>query len=424
MTVAHLGPPPAQGGGPAGYLQQLERALAAPGDSTHQVLFPRAVVPHRADAQARPAPWPLTLLRRARRTWWRAPRQFRAPEADLTRVDGVASAQVAAVWADLQARAAASIRQAKDAAADVWFAHDAPTAERALAERPPGSQVWLLMHTPMPLALYLVWCWGVCEALWETVWAYPDVQAWAARERAVMQAVDRLIVPTPEAGDELARVDPELRRSLEAATFLMTGASRDVGRAIANTTGTHRHRWGLPADVPVVLFLGNAQPYRGLDLLLSALPHLEGAPPGLLAVAGCPVDALPFHARLRALGSVRDVPDLLAAVDAVVNVNRFSLFDLSTIEACEAGRLLMLSRAGGNRSFERLGAGCRMLRSSDPRGIAEGLAHVFAMPPAERRELGRQSRVCYESHLTPGHLRSRHLALYDMAAADRFVGHA
>jgi hypothetical protein len=137
----------------------------------------------------------------------------------------------------------------------------------------------------------------------------------------------------------------------------------------------------------------------------------------VIAVAGCPAEQIPFHPRLRALGTVTDVADLLAAVDFVINVNRFSLFDLSTIEAVEAGRPLLLSPVGGNLTFRDLGAGCVMIESLEPSAIAAGVRTAFAMPASVRAELGARSRACYDAHLTPRHLRQRHVDLYDAAAA-------
>jgi glycosyltransferase involved in cell wall biosynthesis len=114
---------------------------------------------------------------------------------------------------------------------------------------------------------------------------------------------------------------------------------------------------------------------------------------------------------------VSDVGVLLMAVDVVINVNRFSLFDLSTIEALEAGRPLLLTPVGGNLAFEGLGAGAVMLDAVEPAAIAAGLRAVFDMAPAARAALGARSRACYETHLTPRHLRQRHVDLYDAAAA-------
>jgi len=107
------------------------------------------------------------------------------------------------------------------------------------------------------------------------------------------------------------------------------------------------------------------------------------------------------------------------AVDFVINVNRFSLFDLSTIEAMEAGKPLLLHSIGGNRAFERLGAGCVMLRDLEPATIGAGLAHLSSLQQSMLLSLGRQSRECWERHLTPRLMWERHLALYDMTGARR-----
>jgi len=165
-------------------------------------------------------------------------------------------------------------------------------------------------------------------------------------------------------------------------------------------------------------FLGSLQPYRGFDALVAGLDRLADATalPGTIAVAGPPPDSVPVHDRLRALGPVDDVSSLLAAVDFVVSVNRFSLFDLSLIEALEAGRMLLLHDTGGNRAFRALGAGCVSIPNLTPASVAAGLEQCFSMRQSEIDQLGRLSRACYEAHLTPAHFARHHLALYDRAA--------
>src|SRR5262249_14210669 len=154
-----------------------------------------------------------------------------------------------------------------------------------------------------------------------------------------------------------------------------------------------------PLDQPVGLYLGNHQAYRGLDVLLAAAMQLDrNAAPGIVAVAGPPVSHVPKHPRLRALGHVSRVADLMSAVDFVVNVNRFSLFDLSTIEAVEAGKALLLHATGGNVTFHDLGAGAEMLPDLEVRTVADGLARMFAMSAADRRRLEWMSRACYDAH--------------------------
>jgi hypothetical protein len=106
------------------------------------------------------------------------------------------------------------------------------------------------------------------------------------------------------------------------------------------------------------------------------------------------------------------VGDLLHAVDFVVNANRFSLFDLSLIEACQAGKPLLLSDIGGNKTFERLGAGCRFFRGMENGDIVAGLNEMFACPDPELAKMGEGSAACYNEELTLEKLWARHKQLY------------
>jgi hypothetical protein len=135
-----------------------------------------------------------------------------------------------------------------------------------------------------------------------------------------------------------------------------------------------------------------------------------------VAIAGASRGERPVHPRGRYLGFVHEVTDLLHAVDFIINVNRFSLFDLSTIEAAETGRPMLLHATGGNITFQRLGAGTVMLENLNTTTIARGLEECFTMRADQRVDLGRASRRCYEEHLTLQHLWRGHAALYDGAA--------
>ncbi|HEY0782011.1 MAG TPA: hypothetical protein VGE98_06135, partial [Thermoanaerobaculia bacterium] len=413
-------PPLARLGGPAGYLYELARAATA--DSRgHEVLFPpvapRAAAPARSPVQEARTRL-LQSAGRFKRRLFGVPRFYRPPLAELEQEGGRLAAKLEAnadhVWLE-----AASSREAAQAGADVLFAHDVFVAERLLAERRPDQEVWLLAHAPFPMALYLAWSWAIPELPWETIAAFPDVRAGISRELRVWEGVDRLIVPCREAGDELVRVDPRFAAPLRRADLLLSGAAGpEMARATARRSPSRR-AFRLPERQPVGLFLGNAQPYRGLDALVAALPFLPSgrALPGVVAVAGPPAETVAHHPRLRALGRVSAVPELLRAIDFVINVNRFSLFDLSTIEATEAGAPLLLHATGGNNTFRDLGAGCQMIGDLAPATVAAGLAEMFVLPTEGRSALAAASRTCYETHLTPAHLWRRHLDLYDVAAA-------
>jgi glycosyltransferase involved in cell wall biosynthesis len=241
-------------------------------------------------------------------------------------------------------------------------------------------------------------------------------------ELGVWKRADGLVIPCPEARDSFQAVDSRFGDVLNRARHVLSGASAPAGRPIEK-----KESRGAASPKPrsgeggVGLYLGSPEPYRGFDALLAGI---ETLPPGsnlTIAVAGPDPRKLPAHPAIRALGRVEDVGALLASVDFLINVNRFSLFDLSTIEAAQAGKPLLLHAVGGNRAFERLGAGCIMLRDLEPPTVAECLARTAALDAATLTALGHQSRKCWEQHLTPRHMWDRHLTLYDELAGD---GHA
>lgn len=412
MIVGHVGPPPRRIGGPAGYLHQLQAGAASDPAPRHDVRFP-AVAATAAQPKS-PAPPPLGLLTRARRKIF-GPKFYRPSIAGLLRAGGDVDRMMREMMTTVSAESEASLDAAlRDA--DVIFTHEPFAAEQALARRRPGQQVWMLCHQVTPLALYIVWSWGVPEADWRTLVSYPDVRTWTDWEIDVWSRVDRLIIPCAEAGESFRTIDTRFNALLDRASFVLSGAAAPETSGAASAE-QRRH---AEADPPRLgLYLGSAEPYRGFDALAAAVERL---PPDIrlaIAVAGPHPSKVPSHPIFRALGRVDDVAGLLASVDFLINVNRFNLFDLSTIEATQAGKALLLHAFGGNRAFARLGAGCVMLDDVEPATIGNGLMRMAAIDKASLQALGRRSRACWEQHLTPPHMWDRHLALYDEAARAR-----
>jgi glycosyltransferase involved in cell wall biosynthesis len=293
--------------------------------------------------------------------------------------------------------------------ADVIFTHDPFSAEAAFRQRASNQQVWMMCHGVTPIVLYAVWSWGIPEADWRSFLDFPDVRVWIDWELDVWSRVDRLVFPCPEAADSFRVIDSRFDPLADRAQFVLSGA------AAPEQSGADLS--GLRSDGKrVCLYLGSAEPYRGFDALLAAAEILSPSVNLAIAVAGPPASKVPKHPLIHALGRVEHVAELFASVDFLINVNRFSLFDLSTIEATEAGKPLLLHAVGGNRAFERLCAGCVMLRDVEPATIAAGLTHVASLEESMLLALGRQSRECWERQLTPRHMWERHLALYDAAA--------
>ena len=345
------------------------------------------------------------------------PRYYRPDPDEIRREGSPLAVMFSASLENTRALNAESLSAARSRSADVLFTHDIAGAEAALSQ-PRRAQVWLMLHSPMPLGLYSAWSWGIPEMDWRELLTLPDVRALIDREIDVCRRVDRLIVPCTEAFDELVRCDARFDSLRPRVSYVLTGAQRFRGSRPVSKAAA-RAQFGLPLDQPVGLFLGNREPYRGLDRLLAGLDATcdRRVVPGCVAVAGPDPQYVRGHSRVRPLGHVRDVATLFAAADFVINVNRFSLFDLSLIEAVEAGKPLLLHATGGNRTFLRLGAGCEMLPDLESSTIASGVEQMFTLSPAALTSHGERSRACYERHLTPATFRAAHERLYASAAS-------
>jgi glycosyltransferase involved in cell wall biosynthesis len=419
MIVAHVGPPPGRIGGPAGYLHQLQSGASTDPQARHVVRFP----PASTTAPKRPPPPPLSLLTRLRRKVI-GPKFYRPSVKELAASRGLVDRMLRDIAMDTCAESEASL--ASTSGVGVIFTHDPFSAEAALRQRAASQQVWMMCHGVTPIVLYAVWSWGIPEADWRSFLDYPDVRTWIEWELDVWSRVDCLVFPCPEATDSFRIIDSRFDALADRAQFVLSGAAAPMSTASSGadpiSIGADLTSSGVDLPGPrskkkrVGLYLGSAEPYRGFDALLAAADLLSPSANLAIAVAGPPRSKVPEHSLLRALGRVDDVAALFASVDFLINVNRFSLFDLSTIEAAEAGKPLLLHAVGGNRAFQRLGAGCVMLRDLDPATIAAGLAHVASLEESMLFALGRQSRECWECQLTPRHMWARHLALYDAAA--------
>jgi glycosyltransferase involved in cell wall biosynthesis len=410
MMVAHVGPPPRRIGGPAGYLHQLLSGASTDPQTRHVVRFP----PASTTAPKRPPPPPLNLLTKLRRKVI-GPKFYRPSVAEFAAPGGRVDRMLRDMATDTCAESQASL--ASSAAADVIFTHDPFSAEAALRQRAASQQVWMMCHGVTPIVVYAVWSWGIPEADWRSFLEYPDVRTWIDWELDVWSRVDRLVFPCPEATDSFRIVDSRFDALAARAQFVLSGAAAPLPGGANRTVSGADLLGPRSSGKRIGLYLGSAEPYRGFDALLAAAEVLSPSVNLTMAIAGPPPSKVPEHPLWRALGRVDDVAALFASVDFQINVNRFSLFDLSTIEAAEAGKPLLLHAVGGNRAFERLGAGCVMLSDLQPATIAAGLTRMASLEESMLVALGGQSRECWERQLTPRHMWERHLAFYDAASA-------
>jgi glycosyltransferase involved in cell wall biosynthesis len=165
-----------------------------------------------------------------------------------------------------------------------------------------------------------------------------------------------------------------------------------------------RHLLGLPDEAPVVLFLGNIRPYKGLSDLLRAFRMLvKEIPAARLLIAGQPwgprreiedeIASLGIadcvHTRLEFV-SEELMEAYLAAADVVVYP--YTHFDAQSGAACDAlraGRAIVVTDTGGLPDLA--GHPDSVVSPGDVRALASALARVLT-DGAFRRALEAQSQ--------------------------------
>jgi rhamnosyl/mannosyltransferase len=236
---------------------------------------------------------------------------------------------------------------------------------------------------------------------------------WAPGLRRLLQRAARVLATNPN----YAASSPFLRR-VEAGRLAIVPLGIDPAPFEAA-----RERAGWPAtDGSRLVFVGRLRYYKGLEVLLAAMPSLPGVTltvigdgpegPALAAQAA----ALGLEARVRWLGSLPDeaLPAQLAAADTYVlpAVARSEAFGIVLLQAMAAGLPLVTTELGTGTSWvNRHGETGLVVPPRDPAALAAALQALQA-DAARREALGRAGQARVRAEFTETAMVQRVEAVY------------
>jgi D-inositol-3-phosphate glycosyltransferase len=224
-----------------------------------------------------------------------------------------------------------------------------------------------------------------------------------AGERLVAQGADRIICASEGERKLLIEqygVSP--LQTVQVPCGVDTDHFRPRSRAAA------RRRLHLPADEPLVLYVGRIEPLKGIDILLRAAAETDGRF-HLLVVGGDSKDAR-RKAELERLAqemgitervffqdavSHEQLPMYYNAADICVVPSYYESFGLVALEAMACGVPVVASRVGGLLETVRDGETGYLVPWRCPEPFAERLEMLLANEPL-RRSLGRMARAAVE----------------------------
>lgn len=253
-------------------------------------------------------------------------------------------------------------------------------------------------HSPLP------WGQEQCKDISKLYyWFIPNMVAkYEAVDRFCFERADYIIFPCEDA-EEPYSLNWEYFRELkekhkEKFKYVLTGIMPAFPRLDRQSVLS---RYNIPVDDFVISYVGRHNTVKGYDLLKEiAAKFFECEEHAWVVSAGLEA---PFtrlkHPRWKEIGFTNDPHSLISASDVFVLPNRVTYFDVVMLEILSLGKIVITSRTGGNKYFEKAGVPGVLLYDTIDEAV-ELLKLVKRMPAEKRIKLENANKDFYRAHLS------------------------
>ena len=257
--------------------------------------------------------------------------------------------------------------------------------------------VVLTNHSPKPWSSELYDAVTDFERKW-LGWLYKRM---TVVDRIAFDRANYIIFPCEDAEEPYYNNWKEYRnvhnRNAEKYRYLLTGTKpceAKVDREI------YRAQHGISTDTFVISYAGRHNKVKGYDLLCELGHRLKNDDDISFLVAGkYNSESIPKLERWKEIGWTDDPHSLISASDIFVLPNRETYFDLIMLEVLSLGVIVVASRTGGNKYFEKCQENGIFLYSNLDE--AEKIIRTIKdMTPERRKELGLKNKMLYKSLFT------------------------
>jgi glycosyltransferase involved in cell wall biosynthesis len=173
--------------------------------------------------------------------------------------------------------------------------------------------------------------------------------------------------------------------------------------------------------VPVISFLGNTRPRKGLDIFLEAAKDVLQTTPAahFLIAGGTPQEIAEYRAahmsaddrtNIHFLGFCADVRPILWASDIFMMLSRVEPFARVNLEASAAGCAIIATAIGGNVEIFEDGTNALLVPAGDLNATRAALGRLLADPDL-RQHLGQNAQAKVNETFSTLHCHSRIAAI-------------
>ena len=259
--------------------------------------------------------------------------------------------------------------------------------------------VLLTSHSPIPLAQEL---YAACATGFERHFFKKRIKEFENMDKWSFMNADYVVFPCPDAEEPYYNNWKDYSDIKEARKdhfkYVLTGISQREAKVSKSEI---RKKYNITNDEFVIVYVGRHNEVTGYGKLKELGKNiLEKNRDIKFLIAGRegPLTRLENPSWIE-IGFTKDPYSLISAGDVFVLPNNETYFDLVMIEVLSLGKIVIASRTGGNKYYEK--AGAKGVFLYDTLAEAEELVDkVKAMSKEERKKLEKENRCFYEKHLT------------------------
>ncbi|HEV2382529.1 MAG TPA: glycosyltransferase [Terriglobia bacterium] len=226
-------------------------------------------------------------------------------------------------------------------------------------------------------------------------------------KQRVLRQVDRLVgsYATDRVISVSAELQPRLARYVNPRRIAVIPNGLDTDNVHSHLSPLEaKRRLNIPADCPVLGYAGRLVPIKRLDIFLAAAKEMASRTPEARFVVvgeGCDrprleerAQALGLEHRAFFLGHRDDIFDVLRALDVFVLCSDHEGLPMVLLEALHMGVAVVARQVGGIPEVIQDGVSGSLVRSADPRALADACVRLLEDSNLRRRlAQGGQSRV-------------------------------
>ncbi len=232
-------------------------------------------------------------------------------------------------------------------------------------------------------------------------------------DRYSFSRADYIVFPCEEARepyfDNWSEFAEIAKRKQESFKYVLTG----IPAAKAKREGQEvRRELGIKEEEFIACYVGRHNKVKGYASLLQiGEKALERWQDIQFVIAGReePLKGL-AHERWHEVGWTTDAHSYIAVADVFILPNEATYFDIVMLEVLSLGCVVIASRTGGNKYFEKEGVHGVLLYDTKEEALAL-IERVKAMSKEERIALGQTNKAYYEAHLTSETMYNSYVAL-------------